>query len=53
MTPVYDRNALPAGCRIEGPAVLEEVESTMILPPDFNASVDEGLNMIVTRRPGV
>lgn len=50
-TPVLDRNQLTPGTRITGPAVLEEVESTLILPPDFIGEVDAGLNLIVTRKP--
>ncbi|MBT6429550.1 MAG: hydantoinase/oxoprolinase family protein, partial [Rhodospirillaceae bacterium] len=49
-TPVYDRGSLAPGTKINGPAVLEEVESTLVLPPDFNGQVDEGLNFIAQRQ---
>jgi N-methylhydantoinase A len=49
-TAVFDRNALTPGARIDGPAILEEVESTLVLPPDFGGEVDAGRNFIATRR---
>ncbi len=49
-TPVYDRGSLAPGVKISGPAVLEEVESTLVLPPDFSGEVDEGLNFIALRQ---
>jgi N-methylhydantoinase A len=46
-TPVYDRYALAAGARLMGPAIVEERESTTVLPPGATASVDEYANLIV------
>src|SRR5213079_491042 len=46
-TPVYDRYALAAGARLTGPAIVEERESTTVLPPGATASVDEYANLIV------
>ena len=48
-TPVYDRSVLTAGTEIEGPAILEEVGSTLVLPPDFSGYVDDGLNFVAVR----
>jgi len=31
--PVYDRDRLPAGCRITGPAVIEQMDTTTVVPP--------------------
>jgi N-methylhydantoinase A len=31
--PVYDRDQLPAGCRITGPAVIEQMDTTTVVPP--------------------
>ena len=45
--PVYDRYALSPGLEIEGPAVIEEVESTCIIEPDSRARVDDFLNVVV------
>ena len=50
-TPVYDRSVLAVGTEIEGPAILEEVESTLVLPPDFSGYVDNGLNFVAVRQP--
>ena len=46
-TPVYDRNLMIPGYAFEGPAIVEESESTLILGPDARARVDEQLNLIV------
>jgi len=46
-TPVYDRYALGAGARLEGPAIVEERESTTVLPPGTAATVDEWANLLV------
>ena len=48
-TPVFARGAVGPGAVLQGPAVLEENESTLILPPDFSAVADDGLNLIVSR----
>ena len=45
--PVYDRYALAVGARFDGPAVVEERESTAVLGPDTRAHVDESLNLVV------
>jgi N-methylhydantoinase A len=44
--PVYDRYALGAGVTILGPAIVEERESTTVLPPDVSATVDEYANLV-------
>ncbi|OGL11814.1 MAG: hypothetical protein A3I14_18910 [Candidatus Rokubacteria bacterium RIFCSPLOWO2_02_FULL_73_56] len=46
-TPVYDRYALGAGARLAGPAIVEERESTTVLPPGTAATVDEYANLLV------
>ena len=46
--PVYDRRRLPVGARLEGPAVVEEPESTTVLPPGTTAEVDPWANLIVS-----
>jgi N-methylhydantoinase A/oxoprolinase/acetone carboxylase beta subunit len=47
-TPVYDRYALTAGTTITGPAIVEERESTTVLPPGATATVDAYASLIVT-----
>jgi N-methylhydantoinase A len=39
-TAVYERAALPPGCRIEGPAVIEEFGSTTVVFPGQFLEVD-------------
>jgi N-methylhydantoinase A len=47
-SPIYDRYALPAGLALTGPAIVEERESTTVLPPGVEATVDEYANLLVT-----
>jgi len=44
-SPVYRRADLPAGAEIAGPAVVEQLDSTVLVPPDATARVDEWLNI--------
>jgi N-methylhydantoinase A len=50
-TPVYQRRRLAAGVRLAGPAIVEEVESTVVVPPDFALAVDAAANLILTAPP--
>ncbi|HEU4368856.1 MAG TPA: hydantoinase/oxoprolinase family protein [Methylomirabilota bacterium] len=45
--PVHDRYGLAAGMQLAGPAIVEERESTSVLPPGAVATVDEYANLIV------
>jgi N-methylhydantoinase A len=40
-TPVYDRMQLGVGSHIDGPALLEERETTAVLRPGWSATVDD------------
>jgi N-methylhydantoinase A len=44
-TPVYERSALPAGARFEGPALVDQLDSTVLVPPGVRCEVDEWLNI--------
>ena len=44
-TPVYTREGLPAGAVLEGPAVIDQLDSTTLVPPGVTAEVDEWLNV--------
>jgi len=44
--PVYDRYRLAPGDACDGPAIVEERESTVVLGPDARARVDDTLNLI-------
>jgi N-methylhydantoinase A len=45
--PVYDRYRLDPGAVLEGPAVVEERESTVILGPEGRAEIDASRNLVV------
>ncbi len=49
-TPVFDRSALAAGAVIEGPAIIEQLDSTTPIPPGATAEVDAWLNLRITVR---
>jgi N-methylhydantoinase A len=49
--PIYDRYQLAAGLQLAGPAIVEERESTSVLPPGATAAVDEYTNLIATVEP--
>jgi N-methylhydantoinase A len=44
---VYDRYALPAGATFEGPAIVEERESTVVVGDGTHVRVDEAGNLLV------
>jgi N-methylhydantoinase A len=46
-TPVYWRPDLAAGAAFNGPAIVEQVDSTTVVPPRFRAEVDGWLNIIL------
>jgi N-methylhydantoinase A len=48
-TPVYDRYALRPGATLEGPAIVEERESTVVVGPDVRLTVDAQRNIIAER----
>jgi len=45
--PVYDRYMLISGTRLQGPAIIEERESTVVINGPADISVDEYRNLIV------
>ncbi len=47
-TAVYDRYALAPGAVVPGPAVVEESESTVLVPPHHIGTLDEHRNLVVT-----
>jgi N-methylhydantoinase A len=46
-TPIYARNRLSMGVRVEGPAVIEEAESTVVVGPRAHVTVDDNGNLIM------
>ncbi|MBI4589413.1 MAG: hydantoinase/oxoprolinase family protein [Candidatus Rokubacteria bacterium] len=49
--PVYDRYRLGPGTELTGPAVIEERESTTVLPPGCVARVDDYATLLVKVQP--
>ena len=46
-TPVYWRPDLPAGVSFSGPAIVEQLDSTTVVPPGAHAEVDKYLNIVM------
>ncbi len=44
-TPIYIRDALPVGVRFTGPAVVDQLDTTTLIPPNVEAEIDENLNI--------
>lgn len=47
-TPVYQREQLPSGAAFIGPAILSQIDSTTVIPPDASAVIDEWFNIRIT-----
>jgi N-methylhydantoinase A len=45
--PVYDRYRLAVGCRFNGPAIVEEFDSTTVVHPGYHAVVDRLGNLLI------
>jgi N-methylhydantoinase A len=48
-TKVFNRINLPKLFKEDGPLIIEERESTLVIPPNFNVKLDLNGNLIVTR----
>ena len=46
-TPIFDRYGLGAGCCIEGPAIVEEMDSTTLIHPGYTVRVDPSGNLLI------
>ena len=46
-TPIYARDALEPGNRFAGPAIVEQMDATTVVPPGMSARVDAYLNLIL------
>jgi len=46
-TAIFDRDALPEGYKISGPAIIEEDQSTTVVPPGATLTVDERGNLMI------
>jgi N-methylhydantoinase A len=50
-TAVYERGGLRAGQSFPGPAVVEQEDTTVVVLPGWNASLDDHGNLYLTRSP--
>lgn len=46
-TPIYPRNTLEAGVRIQGPAIITQFDTTTVVPPWASLTVDPALSLIL------
>jgi N-methylhydantoinase A len=47
--PIYDRRRISLGLKLVGPAVIESLESTILVPPRWQANVNEDGFVMLTR----
>ena len=52
-TPVYDGSLLRAGNRLEGPAIVEETTTTIVVPPAFICEVDRQHGYVLTSQTAI
>jgi N-methylhydantoinase A len=48
-TPVFDHTLLSPGDRLDGPAIIEGLDSTVLIPPSFTAAVDKSGTLQISR----
>ena len=44
---VYDRALIKAGAEFTGPAIVKQVDSTVLIPPNGTAAVDQYMNILI------
>jgi N-methylhydantoinase A len=47
---LYERDRLPPGARLMGPAIVEQFDATTVVPPGWSATVDAFSNLVLARR---
>lgn len=47
--PVYLRNQIDPRQSLEGPCIIEQFDSTTVIPADSNVSIDDQLNLIISK----
>ena len=52
-TAVYNRDTLGAGALVQGPAVVEQLDSTIVIPPGYQGLVEPLGNMIIQAGSGL
>jgi N-methylhydantoinase A/oxoprolinase/acetone carboxylase beta subunit len=51
-TPVYARSRLSVGSEVPGPAIVEQLDTTVVVPPGWAARVDESGNLRIQHAQG-
>ena len=46
-TPILRRESLGPGRALEGPAIIEQLDATTVLPPGFRATADDAGNLVI------
>ncbi len=46
-TAIYERGRLPAGAVFDGPAIIEQADSTTVMPPGTHCTVDDYGNLVI------
>jgi N-methylhydantoinase A len=49
-TPIYQRDLLPVGAQFDGPAIVEQPDTTTVVYPGFTCRVDNAGNLLLTLR---
>lgn len=47
-TDIYNRDLLKAGNEVKGPAIIEQMDSTIVVPPGHTARADRYLNLMIS-----
>ena len=47
-TPIHERDQLSVGMTLDGPAIVEQMDSTTLIAPGERARVDENENLIIS-----
>ena len=47
-TPIYHRDKLPPGTEFDGPAIVEQLDTTTVIEPECRVEVDPAGNLIIT-----
>ncbi len=46
-TPIFERDDMPAGAMFSGPAIIDQFDSTTVIPPNTTAVIDEWMNILI------
>ncbi|HJO81748.1 MAG: hydantoinase/oxoprolinase family protein [SAR202 cluster bacterium] len=47
-TPIYERSQLSIGARLDGPVIVEQMDSTTLIAPGERARIDENGNLVIS-----